>query len=79
MEIAIKIIMIKMTTMGSSFQLFSGTMGIWSVGFVGGVKPEDLEKNLEKPSKEGRTINKINPHVTPGSGALSAMPSPLPS
>ena len=38
--------------------------GVWV--FVGGVKPEDLEKNREKPSKEGRTINKINPHVTPG-------------
>ena len=76
MEIAIKIIMIKMTTMGSSFQLFSGTIGIWSVGFCGWSKTGGPG---EKPSKEGRTINKINPHVTPGSGALSAMPSPLPS
>ena len=49
--------------MGSSFQLFSGTIGIWSVGFCGWSKTGGPG---EKPSKEGRTINKINPHVTPG-------------
>ena len=34
MEIAIKIKMIKMTTMGSSFQLFSGTIENLECGFL---------------------------------------------
>ena len=64
MEIAIKIIMIKMTTMGSSFQLFSGTIGIWSVGFCGWSKTGGPGEKSGKTEQRGD--NKINPHVTPG-------------
>ena len=71
MEIAIKIIMIKMTTMGSSFQLFSGTIGIWSVGFCGwsetggpGEKPGKTEQRGEnhqqnQPTRDARFSNQV--------------------
>ena len=50
--------------MGSSFQLFSGTIGIWSVGFCGWSKTGGPGEKSGKTEQRGD--NKINPHVTPG-------------
>jgi len=42
---------------------FPGRIGIWSVGFLEGGKPENPER---KPRRKARTNNKRNPHVAPG-------------
>ena len=46
---------------GSS--ILQGQIGIWSVGFMEGGKPEDPEKN---PCSKERTNNKLNPRITLG-------------
>ena len=61
MEIAIKIIMIKMTTMGSSFQLFSGTIGIWSVGFCGWSETGGPREKPGKPEQRGENHQQNQP------------------
>lgn len=49
----------------SSCSLFRGQIGFWNVGFCGGGKPQDPEKNLRSNT---RTNNKVNPYVTTGTG-----------
>ena len=54
--------------MGSSFQLFSGTIGIWSVGFCGWSKTGGPGEKSGKTEQRGENHqqNQPTPHLTPG-------------
>ena len=56
--------------------LYPGQIGIWIVGFVGGGKLDNPEKN---PWSKARTNNKLNPEMAPGCNQTHhcAIPAPL--